>query len=95
MVGFIKSRGMRDQLLNIHWTIEKAKKFQKKIYFCFIDYAKFFDCEDHNILWKILKEMEISDHLTCLLTNLYTGQDATVGTLHGKTDWFQIGKGIQ
>ena len=86
---------MRDQLLNIHWTIEKAKKFQKKIYFCFIDYAKFFDCEDHNILWKIPKQMEISDHLTCLLTSLYTGQNATVGTLHGKTDWFQIGKVVR
>ena len=73
----------------------ESKGIPEKIYFCFIDYAKSFDYEDHNILWKILKEIEISDHLTCLLTNLYTGQDATVGTLHGKTDWFQIGKGIQ
>ena len=82
------------QIANICWIIEKASEFQKNVYFCFIDYAKAFDYVDHNKLWKILKEMEIPDHLTCLLRNLYTGQEATVRTGHGKTDWFQIGKGI-
>ena len=87
-------RGTRDQIANIHWIIEKARKFQKNIYFCFNDYAKAFDCVDHNKLWKILKEMGIPDHLTCLLRNLYAGQEATVRTGHGTTDWFQIGKGV-
>ena len=91
-VGFRKGRGTRDQIANIHWIIEKAREFQKNIYFCFIDYVKAFDCVDHNKLWKILKEMEIADHLTCLLRNLYAGQEATVRTGHGTTDWFQIGK---
>ena len=90
-----KGRGTRDQIANIHWIIEKAKEFQKNIYFCFIDYAKAFDCVDHNKLWKILKEMRIPDHLTCLLRNLYSSQEATVRTGHGKTDWFQIGKGVR
>ena len=80
--------------INIHWIIKKARELQKNIYFCFIDYAKAFDCVDHNKLWKILKEMEIPDHLTCLLRNLYAGQEATVSTGHGTTDWFQIGKGV-
>ena len=88
-----KGRGTRDQVANINWIIEKAREFQKNIYFCFIDYAKAFDCVDHNKLWKILKEMGIPD-LTCLLRNLYTGQNATVRTGHGTTDWFQIGKGV-
>ena len=87
-------RGTRDQIANIHWIIEKAREFQKNIYFCFIDYAKAFDCVDHNKLWKILKEMGISDHLTYLLRNLYAGQEATVISGHGKTDWFQIGKEV-
>ena len=87
---FRKGRGTRDQIANIYWIMEKAREFQKNIYFCFIDYAKAFDCVDHNKLWKILKEMVISDHLTCLLRNLYTGQEATVRTGHGTTDWFQI-----
>ena len=78
----------------LHWIIEKARKFQKNIYFCFIDYAKSFDCMDHNKLWKILQEMEIWDHLTCLLRNLYPGQETTVRTRHGTIDWFQIGKGV-
>ena len=91
--GFRKSRGTRDQIANIRWIIKKEREFQKKIYFCFIDYAKTFDCVDHNKLWKILKEMGIPDHLTCLLRNLYAGQEATVRTGHGTTDWFQIGKG--
>ena len=82
------------QIANIHWIIEKAREFQKNIYFYFIDYAEAFDCVDHNKLWKILKEMQIPDHLTCLLRNLYTGQEATVRTGHGTTDWFQIGKGV-
>ena len=86
--GFRKGRGMRDQIANIRWIIEKAKEFQKNIYFCFIDYAKAFDCVDHNKLWKILKEMGIPDRLTCLLRNLYAGQEATVRTRHGTTDWF-------
>ena len=92
--GFRKGRGTRDQIANICWTIEKAREFQKNIYFCFIDYAKAFDCVYHNKLWKILKEMGIPDHLTCLLRNMYTGQEATVRTGHGTTDWFQIGKGV-
>ena len=91
--GFRKGRGTRGQIANIHWIIEEAREFQKNIYFCFIDYAKAFDCVDHNKLWKIVKEMEIPDHLTSLLRNLYTGQEATVRTGHGTTDWFQIGKG--
>ena len=90
---FRKGRGTRDQIANIHWIIEKAREFQKSIYFCFIDYAKAFDCVEHNKLWKILKEMGIPDHLTCLLRNLYAGQKATVRTRHGTKDWFQIGKG--
>ena len=88
-----KGRGTRDQIANIHWIIEKAREFQKNIYFWFIDYAKAFDCVDHNKLWKILKEMGIPDHLTCLLRNLYAGQEATVRTGHG-TGWFQVGKGV-
>ena len=91
--GFRKGRGTRDQIANIHWIIEKAREFQKNI-FCFIDYAKAFDCVDHNNLWKILKEMERPDHLTCLLRNMYPGQEATVRTEHGTTDSFQIGKGV-
>ena len=87
--GFRKGRGTRDQISNIHWIIEKAREFQKKkTYFCFIDYAKAFDSVDHNKLWKILKEMGIPDHLTCLLRNLYAGQEVTVSTRHGTTDWF-------
>ena len=92
--GFRKSRGIRDQIANIHWIIEEAREFQKSIYFCFIDYATAFDCVGHSKLWEILKEMEIPDHLTCLLRNLYAGQEATVRTGHGTTDWFQIGKGV-
>ena len=85
--GFRKGRGTRDQIANIHWIIGKAREFQKNIYFCFIDYAKTFDCLDQNKLWKILEEMGIPDHLTWLLRNLYAGQDATVRTGHGTTDW--------
>ena len=92
--GFKKGRGTRDQIANICWIIKKAREFQKNIYFCFIDYAKAFDCVFHNKLWKILKEMGIPDYLTCLLRNLLEGQDATVRTGHGTTDWFQIGKGV-
>ena len=92
--GFRKGRGTRDQIVNICWVMEKAREFQKNIYFCFIDYAKAFDCVDHNKLWKILTEMGIPDHLTCLLRNLYAGQEATVRTGHGTTDWFQIRKGV-
>ena len=92
--GLRKGRGTRDQIANIHLIMEKAREFQKSIYFCFIDYAKAFDCVDNNILWKILKEMGIPDHLTCLLRNLYAGQEATVRTGHGATDWFQTGKGV-
>ena len=92
--GFRKGRGTRDQISNIHWIIEKAREFQKNIYFCFIDYSRAFDCVDHSKLWKILQEMEIPDHLTCLLRNLSAGQEATVRTGHGTTDWFQIGKGV-
>src|SRR5574337_1313087 len=91
---FRKGRGTRDPIANIRWIIEKAREFQKNIYFCFIDYAKDFDCMDHNKLWKILKEMGIPDHLTCLLRNLYAGQEATVRTGHGTTEGFQIGKGV-
>ena len=93
--GFRKGRGTRDQIANIRWITEKAREFQKNIYFCFIDYGKAFDCVDHNILWKILKEIGIPDHLTCLLRNLYTRQKETVRTGHGTTDWFQIGKGAR
>ena len=93
-IGFRKGRGTRDQIASIHWIIEKAREFQKNIYFCFIDYAKAFDCVDHNKLWNILREMGIQDHLTCLLRNLYAGQEATVRTGHRTTDWFQIGKGV-
>ena len=89
-----KGRGTSDQIANIHWINEKAREFQKNIYFCFIDYAKAFDCVDHNKLWKILQEMGIPDHLTCILRNLYAGQEATVRTGHGTIDWFQIGKGV-
>ena len=92
--GFRIGRGSRDQIANIHWIMEKAREFQKNIYFCFIDYAKAFDCVGHNKLWKILKEMGIPDQLTCLLRNLIAGQEATVRTGHGTTDWFQIGKGV-
>ena len=93
-VGFRKGRGNRNQIANIRWIMEKAREFQKNIYFCFIDYAKTFDSLDHNKLWKILKEMGIPDHLTCLLRNLYAGQEATVRTGRGTTDWFQIEKGV-
>ena len=92
--GFRKGRGTRDQIANIRWIVERAREFQKNIYFCFIDYAKAFDRVDHNKLWKILKEMGIPDHLTCLLRNLYAGQEATVRTEHGTTDWLKIGKGV-
>ena len=92
--GFRKGRGTRDQIANICWIMEKAREFQKNIYFCFIDYAKAFDCVDHNQLWKILKAMGIPDHLTWLLKNLYAGQEATVRTGHGTTDRFQIGNGV-
>ena len=91
----VNGRGTRDQIANIRWTMEKAREFQKNIYFCFIDYAKAFDCMDHSKLWKILKEMGIPDHLTFFLRNLYAGQEATVRTGYGKTDWFQIGKGVR
>ena len=93
--GFRKGIGTRGQIANILWIIKKAREFQKSIYFYFIDYAKAFDCVDHNKLWKILKEMGIPDHLTCLLRNLYAGQESTVRTGHGTTDWFQIGKGVR
>ena len=92
--GFRKGRRTRDQIPNIRWIIEKAREFQENIYFCLIDYAKAFDCVDHNKLWKILKEMGIPNHLTCPLRNLYAGQEATVRTGHGTTDWFQTGKGV-
>ena len=92
--GFRKGRGTRDQIASIYWIIEKARAFQKHIYVCFIDWAKTFDCVNHKKLWEILKEMGIPDHLTCLLRNLYAGQEATVRIGHGKTDWFQIGKGV-
>ena len=90
--GFRKGRGTRDQIANICWIIEKAREFQKNIYFCSIDYAKAFDCVDHKKLWKILKEMGIPDHVICLLRNLYAGKEATVRTGHGTTVCFQIGK---
>ena len=89
-----EGRGTRGQIANIHWIIEKARGLQENIYSCFIDHAKAFDCVDRNKLWKILKEMGIPDHLTCLLRNLYAGQEATVRNLHGKTDWFKFGKGV-
>ena len=92
--GFRKGRGTRDQIASIHWIMKKARVFQKNIYFCFIDYAKDFDCVDHNKLWKILKDTGIPYHLTCLLRNLYAGQEATVRIGHGTTEWFQIGKGL-
>ena len=92
--GLLNGRGTRDQIANIHWITEKAKEFQKNIYFCFIDYTKAFDYMDHNKLWKILQEMGIPDYFTCLLRNLYAGQEATVRTRHGTVDWFQIGKGV-
>ena len=93
--GFRKGRGTRDQIANICWIMEEGREFQENNYFCFIDYTKAFDYVDHNKLWKILKEMTIPDHLTCLLKNLYAGQEATVRTRHGTTDWFQIGKGVR
>ena len=93
--GLRKGTGTRDQIANICWIIEKAREFHKNINFCFIDYTKAFNCVDHNKLWKLLKEMRISDYLTCLLRNLYTGQEATVRTGHGTTDWFQIEKGVR
>ena len=92
--GFRKGRGTRDQIANIPWIIKKASEFQKHFYFCFSDYAEVFDCVGHNKLWKILKEMGISDHLTCLLRNLYGSKETTVRTGHGTTVWFQIGKGV-
>ena len=92
--GFGKGRGTRYQIANIHWNIEKAREFQENIYVCFIDYAKAFDCVDHNKLWKILKDMGIPDYLTCLLRNLYAGQEAPVRTWHGTTDGFQVRKGV-
>ena len=92
--GFRKGRGTRDQIAIIHWIKERAREFQNNIYFCFIDYTKAFGCVNQNKLWEILQETGIPDHLTCLLRNLYTGQEATVRTGHGTTDWFQIGKGV-
>ena len=92
--GFRKGRGHRDQIANIRWIIDKIREFQKNIYLCFIDYNKAFDCVDHDKLWKILREMGIPDHLPCLLRNLYEGQEATVKTLYGITDWFKIEKGL-
>jgi len=92
--GFMKDRGTRDQIANIHWITEKAREFQKNTYFFFIDCAKAFDCVDHNKLWKILKDMGIPGHLTCLLRNVYADQEAAVRTGHGTTDWFQTGKGV-
>ena len=92
--GFRKGRGTRDQIANIRWIIEKAREFQQNVYFCFIDYAKAFDWVDHNKLWKIMKEMGIPAHLTCLLRNLYADQEAIVRTGHRTTDWFLIGKGV-
>ena len=93
--GFRKGIGTRDHIANITWIIEKAREFQKNIYFCFIDYTKAFDCVDHNKLWKTLQEMGIPDHLTCFLRNMYAGQEVTVRTGYGTMDWFQIGKGIR
>ena len=93
--GFRKGRGTTDQIANICWIMEKAREFQKNIYFCFVDYAKAFDCVGHNKLWKILREMGIPDYLTCLQRNAYASQEAAVRTVHGTTDWFQIGKGVR
>ena len=93
--AFRKGRGTRDQIASSHWVIEKAREFQKNIYFCFIDYTKAFDCVDHRKLWKILKEIRIPDHLTCLLRNLYAVQEAMVRTGHGTVDWFQIRRGVE
>ncbi|KAF7238944.1 hypothetical protein EYD10_14375, partial [Varanus komodoensis] len=93
--GFRRGRGTRDQIVNLRWIMEKAREFQKNIYFCFIDYAKAFDCVDHNKLWQILKETGVPDHLICLLRNLYAGQEAKVRTGHGTTDWFKIEKGVR
>ena len=93
--GFVKGRETRDQIANMHWITEKGREFQKIIYFCFIDYTRVFECVVHNKLWKILQEMGIPDSLSCLLRNLYAGQEATVRTGHGTTDWFQIGKGVR
>ena len=90
--GFTKGRGTRDRIANMCWTIKKGREFQKNIYFCFVNYAKAFDCVNHNKLWKLLHEMDIPDHLTCLLRNLYVGQEVTVTTGHGAREWFQIGK---
>ena len=95
MPGFRKGRGTRDQIANVHWIMEKAREFQENIYFYFIDYAKIFDSVDHNKVWIVLKEMGIPDHLTCLLRNLFAGQEATVRTVHGTTHCFQIGKGVR
>ena len=95
MFKLVLEKAEEPEIANICWIIEKAREFQKNIYFCFIDDAKAFDCVDHNKLWKILKEMGIPDHLTCLLRSLYAGQEATVRTGHGTTDWFQIGKGVR
>ena len=92
--GFRKGRGARDQIANICWMIEKSREYQKNNYFCFMDYAKAFGCVNHNKLWKILQDMGTPYHLTCLLRNMYTGQEATVRTGHGTTDWFQLGKGL-
>ena len=92
--GFRKGRGTRDQIANIHWIIEKAREFQKSIYFCFINYTRAFDYMDHNKLWKILQETGVPDHLTCLLRDLYAGQEAAVGAGHGTTNWFRMGKGV-
>ena len=92
--GFRKGRGTRDQIANICWIIKKAREFQKNIYFCFFDYAKAFDCVNHSKLWKILKKMGLPDHLTCIPRNLYAGQEETVRTGRGTTDWFQNGKGV-
>jgi len=92
--GYTKGRGIRYQIANIRWIMDKAREFRKNIYFCFIDYAKAFDCVDHSKQWKILKDMGIPDHLTCLLRNLYAGQEATVRTGHGTTDCFQVGKRV-
>ena len=93
--GFRKGKGTRDQIANIHWIIKNPREFQKNIYFCFIDYAKAFDCVDQNKLWKNMKEMGIPGHLTCLLRNLYAGQEATIRSRHETTDWFQVGKGVR
>ena len=92
--GFRKVRGNRDQIANIHWIIKKAREFQKNIYFCFIDYVKAFDSVDHSKLWKIFQEIGIPEQLTCLLRNLYSDQEATLGSIYGTPDWFQIGKGV-